>query len=112
VVDSEIIECLPGVHGGGAAEPRGLIFEPDVREGHGGESLVVLVLSEGFVSQELQLVLLDEGSIEEAGLKSLIEEDSLHELDVSWQANDLVVVEGCVESFTCFISVFAPYYQL
>jgi hypothetical protein len=50
VVDSEIIECLPGVHGGGAAEPRGLIFEPDVREGHGGESLVVLVLSEGLVS--------------------------------------------------------------
>ncbi len=96
VVDSEVIVGLPGVDGRFTAESVMLILKPDVSEGNGSEALVLCLPGKGLVSEELLLVLLDEGGVEHACLKGLIQEHTLHELDISRETNNLVIIESLI----------------
>jgi len=96
VVDPEVIVGPPGVDGGLAAESVVLILKPDVGEGDGSETLVLCLLGQGLVSEELLLVLLDEGGVEDACLEGLIQEHTLHELDISRETNNLVIIESLI----------------
>lgn len=70
------------------------------------------LLAQRLVTQELLFILLDERSVKDASLESLIEEDSLHKLDISWETDDLVVVECCVKSLASLLSILAPHDKL
>ena len=96
VVDSEVIVGPPGVNGGLAAESVVLILKPDVSEGNRGEALIFCLLGQRLVSEELLLVLLDEGRVEDSCLEGLIQDHTLHEFDISWEANNLIIIEGLI----------------
>jgi len=96
VVDSEVIVSPPRVDWRLTAESVVLILKPDISEGNGGEALILYLLGQGLVSEELLLILLDEGRVEDSCLKGLIQENTLHEFDISWETNNLIIIEGLI----------------
>ena len=96
VIDSEVIVSPPRVDGGLAAESVVLILKPDICEGNGSKTLVLCLLGQGLVSEELLLVLLDEGGVKNACFECLIQEHTLHELYISRETNNLVIIESLI----------------
>ena len=96
VVDSEVVVGPPGVNGGLTAESVVLILKPDISEGNRGEALVLCHLGQRLVSEQLLLVLLDKRGVEDSRLKGIIQENTLHEFDISWETNNLIIIESLI----------------